>query len=205
MSNDFRKELDSLSWNDLRVVARQKYGIANPRLNREQLTEEVIAASKDTNRSQVVVDLESAVPPGWARISIQRGNTPTEKEPVQVCVNVDSNFTILRGHVVEVPIKIYRALINAKNDYVYDDIVELQPGQSETIHETTDFVVQLHGITPGPDPRPNQFEVAMRRRSKQIRALAAEHGQPWMGESTFLAKSGAKPRAVQNDAVPLGM
>lgn len=203
MSDVLRKELDSLSWNELRTVGRQKYGVMNPRFNREQLTDEIIHASRDVNRSQVVSDLTSPVPPGWARISIQRGSSPQEREPVQVTVNVDTTYTILRGHVVEVPIKIYQALINARNDYVYDDVVDLQPGEYETIHETTDFIVQLHGITPGPDPRPNQFEVAMRNRSRKIREWSKKQGQAWTGESTWMAMTGQKPRPVQNDAVPL--
>jgi len=195
MSQNLRDELAALKWVELRTVARQQYGVNDPSLSKEDLLDACCKVAADPNRSQVVVDRSSVIQPGWARIQIARGNTPETREPVQVSVNVDTNYTILRGHVVDVPIKILDALLNAKNDYVLDEEVELtETNPNAEVYETSDYIVTVHGKVDGPDPRPNNWEKAAQNRFKKVKEFARQRGAAWMGEATYLSLTGIKPR-----------
>lgn len=145
-------ELEGLPIGPLRKQAATLYGI---NVTKEMEREDIIAAIRArTKRSDFAFEAKGDMPkPGWARITLL--NMPGEPTRAQVFTVNGYRCSVPKGIEVDVPIKLYRAIKNARRKRLEEDKTEAvnSPKRWRWI-ESDAYPCTLHALTEGPDPKP---------------------------------------------------
>lgn len=145
-------ELADLPIGQLRKQAATLYGI---NVTKEMERDDILAAIKAKgNKSDFAFEARGDMPkPGWARITLH--NMPGEPTRPQVFTVNGYRCAVPKGVEVDVPIKLYKAIKDAKRKRLEEDKTEAvnSPKRWRWI-ESDSYPCTLHAITPGPDPRP---------------------------------------------------
>lgn len=145
-------ELEGLPIGVLRKQAATLYGI---NVTKEMEREDILSAIKSrTNKVDFAFEAKGDLPkPGWARITLL--NLPGEPTRAQVFTVNGYRCSVPRGIEVDVPIKVYRAMKNAKRKRLEEDKTEaVNSTRRWKWIESESFPTTLHAITEGLDPKP---------------------------------------------------
>lgn len=192
MNEELKEILEGLSWGDLKRKAKNEFNYTPPRdATREDIIGAILRLDSNPNRSKVITDMASPIPPGWARIRLHTHDRASGKDPVVLNVNDGKPFQILRGAVVEIPIKHMHALQDARNMFVIPDNAQTgdtSKGQIQVFdvfEEENDYSFDVLGFTPGPDPRPTSYEKHSKIKHNERRKLAKQLGYNYLRDKQF--------------------
>lgn len=204
MNEELNDRLQSLGWSDLKRTAKNEFNYNPPRdATREDIIGAVMRLDADPNRSRTIIDANSAIPPGWARVRVHTHDRAGGRDPVVLNVNDGKPFQILRGRVVEIPLKHMHALEDARNTFVIPDNAKTgdvggnNVQVDDIMEEENDFSFDCIGWTPGPDPRPTAYETASKRKHTERRKLAKQYGYTYLRDKQLKELRGIPP--LQNN------
>jgi hypothetical protein len=135
---------------ELKKMAQALNISGRPTWGEEDYRRAIVNRQKNKVVASVVNDMNTPIPPGFARISIAETDQNGNDTPVQCLVNKFATI-IPRGVIVDVPVEIVDGALNDCTDWITKEVIDPATGQNtDTRIEVKAIAFREYNRNPGP-------------------------------------------------------